>query len=251
MRNQKIKKYLRKELIHFNFYNQIKKKLSNKKKKDKSNTSLHYFFEKKKVQNFLIDEKKTVFCYNLSIKKKRFKIWDKEKKLVYFGSQSEYHGILLAQKRYIYIEEYLGLNPLENQPINLKKNLCKILRLFLSCFKSYLHIQQILLYIYLKDLGLIVSRFYLRTKLAINPDYICWSKKKKVNFIFNIILHKTNTIFDCYFNISTLLARVKPGLLKIAYFGLSSFVFFSIEAGFFINCPIYIKQKKYKKKDVI
>jgi hypothetical protein len=248
MSSQQAKTRSKEYLIPLSLCKQKKKNSIIGKKKEKSNTSLNYCYEKNKIQIFLINEKRMLFYYNLNIKKKTFKVWDNKRKLICLTNQSEYFGIILAQKYYIHIEEFLCFNIIRNQISSFKKSPPKMFGLLLKAFKSYLSFQQILLFISLKKFELMISRFYLRNKFVINPNYICWSKKKNFNFIFNIILYQTNTTFSSYFSIISLLAKIKPGLLKLAYFGLTSFVFFSIEAGVFIDCPFYAKKKVVKKK---
>ena len=242
--HKKFKKYLNNIDLYKNRIINFRKG----EKLEKANTSFNYYNEKKKIQTFLASEKKLIFYFKFISRKKYFEIWDNERKLIYFFHQYKYSGIMLSQKFFIHIEELLSNNNIHIQNIQMKKNSPQIMELILKGLKSYLSIQQVLLYISLKKFKLEVNRFYLRKKLSINPNYICWPKKKNLKLFFNVLLHKNNENFKSYINIFSLLSKVKPGLLKIAYFGISSFVFFSIDAGFFINCPISFKKKLKKKK---
>jgi hypothetical protein len=243
--NSKI--YLNQKLISIYLHKKPYNYLNKGKKIEKSNTALIYYYEKKMIQKFLDLEKKIIFLHKFSLKKKNFNIWDDEKQLIGTYTRCECSGLFLGKKSYIHIEEFLSLKETFKQIFMFKKGLSSVFEWILKSIKTYLPIQQILLFISLRRLNIIVNRFYLRIKFTINPDYICWSDCKDFKTIFNVLLHKRNSDFNSHYNISSLLARIRPGILKLAYFGISSFVFFSIESGFSMNSPFFLK-KKYKKK---
>jgi hypothetical protein len=246
MAHERSRSYLNEKLISIFLRKKPFTYLNKGKKIEKSNTALIYYYEKKMNQKFLYLEKKIIFFSRSNLKKKPFNIWDEEKQLICFHTRYGCSGVFLGKKSYIHIEEFLSLKDIYKQILMFKKGLSSVFQWILKSLKTYLSIQQILLYISLRNLNVIVNRFYLRTKFTINPNYMCMSDYKNTKTIFNVLLHRRNSDFNSYYNMSSLLARIRPGILKVAYFGISSFVFFSIESGFSINCPFFLKKKKNK-----
>ena len=248
MPRENLKSYLNEKLISICLHKKLFTYLNKGKKIEKSNTALIYLYEKKMNRKFLDLEKKIIFLHKSSLKKKSFNIWDEEKQLICFNTRYGCSGMFLGKKSYIHIEEFLSLKDIYKQIFMYKKGLSSVFQWILKSLKTYLSIQQVLLYVSLKNINVIVNRFYLRTKFTINPNYICWTNCKNFKTIFNVLLHRRNADFNSYYNMSSILARIRPAILKVAYFGISSFVFFSIESGFSINCPFYLKKKKRKYK---
>jgi hypothetical protein len=88
--------------------NKLLKILVKKKKIEKCNTSLTNVYEKKKISNFLLTEKNLIFFLKTISKKISYDLWDTEKKLIYFSKHIGCHGLFLAKKVYIQIEDFLS-----------------------------------------------------------------------------------------------------------------------------------------------
>jgi len=103
-------------------------------------------------------------------------------------------------------------------------------------------IEKIFLFTVLQN-SMNINRFNLNDNWSYDPHYIGQFKKKDLEVTFGIFLAKKFFEFSFYTNISILFPKIKPVQLKLAYFGTTCFVLFSIEVGFLANFPVYIKYR--------
>nr|UXY87140.1 hypothetical protein 1634Bnrm1_p100 [Cryptomonas sp.] len=216
----------------------------NGKKIEKSNGVLTYHQqENTNRQKFLKNEKKSLFFFFKSTEKQAFAFsWDIDKKLINLPDRLKHTGMFISKKAYIHIEEYLSLKTNHKPSEIYGKTISSTLRWIIRAYNSSLSFQEVLLFMSFKNFNYSINRFYMRTECLLNPNFICWSGKKDTSKIFYLIIYKLGLAGNFSYDISAFCAMIKPSVLKIACFGKSSFVFFSIESGFSFYCPLYMKK---------
>jgi hypothetical protein len=224
--------------------------IKRKKKQKNDKTNILFFTNceilKENEKNF---KKKK----NLRLKKKIYFFvgkWDKTRKLFSILKKNEYLN-LFSIFSFLTIEDIIFTiaKNLHSKILKLNKNefTNNWLRFFIRCDWNLF---EFLIYFFIKKKGYNIHHFKLADRIFISPKFICWKKKNLLESVFSILFLKKNFSFTPSYLLSSLLTRIKPGLLKIVILGKNHIIFFSVDLGFSNSCPIFvnINSKKRKKK---
>nr|UXY86719.1 hypothetical protein CparaKRNrm1_p088 [Cryptomonas paramecium] len=214
-------------------------KFIKQKKIEKTNNSVTFFSEYTQRVDFLELEKKQNH-FKFSFKKKNMCFWNKEKKIFYFGNESGFHNLFLDHKFCFYVEKYFNFKKKYKKKKSYTSS--SYTQSFEILSRIHISIEKILLFTVLQNF-MNVNRFNLSNSWSCDPHYIGQFKKKNLEITLSIFLAKKFFEFGFYIDVSVLFFKIKPIQLKLAYFGTTCFILFSVEIGFLINSPVYIKYR--------